>query len=140
MRLPPADPENEWLNLTPLLDVVLNLLLFFLIATHFKEVERELDVKLPAVVSAQPLTGPQELIVNVTEDGKYKVAEQEYSEAQLRSLLKQNGAKNPHQAILIRGDGRSALEHSTRVMGLCNEAKLHYKLATILVEIRAEKR
>jgi biopolymer transport protein ExbD len=131
MRLPPSEPENEWLNLTPLLDVVLNLLLFFLVATHFKEQERELPVALPDVVSAQPLTSTQEFIVNVMEDGKYKVVEQECSEAQLAALLKQHGAKNPHQPVLIRGDGRSALKHTAKVMGLCNRAKLDYKLAAV---------
>jgi biopolymer transport protein ExbD len=134
MRLPPAEPDSEWLNLTPLLDVVMNLLLFFLIATHFHEQERELAVSLPEVVVAQPLTATEELIVNVTLDGKYKVVEKEYTEAELAAIINGFAAKNPHQPILIRGDGRSALTHSARVMGLCNRAGAEYRLGVIEVE------
>src|SRR5262245_43366432 len=119
MRLPPDEPETGWLNLTPLLDVVLNLLLFFLIATHFIREERDLSLVLPEVVMA-PVTSNQGLVINITHDGKYKVVETEYTEAQLAALLREHGAKNPHQPILIRGDARSALKHSARVMGLCN--------------------
>ena len=131
MRLPPAEPDSEWLNLTPLLDVVMNLLLFFLIATHFHEQERDMSVSLPEVGVAQPLTSAEEFIVNVTQDGKYVVVEQERTEAELATLINAHAAHNPHQPVLIRGDGRSALTYSARVMGLCNRAKIDYRLGVI---------
>jgi biopolymer transport protein ExbD len=131
MRLPPAEAENDWLNLTPLLDVVLNLLLFFLIATHFHQQERDLEVSVPEVGAAQPLTSTPELIVNVTQDGRYKVVEQEFTESQLATLIRDHATKNPHQPVLVRGDGRSALRYSARVMALCNRENIDCRLAAV---------
>ena len=45
----------EVLNMTPLIDVVFQLLLFFLVATRFAAEDRELDVMLPAASEAKPL-------------------------------------------------------------------------------------
>ena len=43
------------LNLTPLIDVVFNLLIFFLVAPGLAEAEREMDVMLPEASEARPL-------------------------------------------------------------------------------------
>ncbi len=58
------------LNLTPMIDVVFLLLIFFLVATRFEEQERELNVVLPQASEAMPLTAkPKELFVNVDREG-----------------------------------------------------------------------
>ena len=58
------------LSLTPLIDVVFLLLIFFLVATKFAEEERELNVLLPDASEAQPRTSkPRETIVNIDEAG-----------------------------------------------------------------------
>ncbi len=58
------------LNLTPLIDVVFLLLIFFLVATRFAQEDRELPVQLPAASSAMPMTmEPQELVVNIDQNG-----------------------------------------------------------------------
>ena len=41
--------------MTPVIDVVFLLLIFFLVATEYHQEERELDVVLPEVTQAQPL-------------------------------------------------------------------------------------
>ena len=59
------------LSMTPLIDVVFLLLIFFLVATRFEQEDRELDVVLPSASEAQPMTvQPEELFVNIAEDGK----------------------------------------------------------------------
>jgi CheY-like chemotaxis protein len=49
MKLPLNNTESEGPNLTPVIDVVFLLLIFFLVATRFDQEERELDVELPEV-------------------------------------------------------------------------------------------
>ena len=44
------------LSLTPLIDIVFLLLIFFLVATEFAKEEREMKVVLPAASEAKPLT------------------------------------------------------------------------------------
>ena len=55
MKLPADSPESEGPNLTPVIDVVFLLLIFFLVATEYHDAERELDITLPEVAQAQPL-------------------------------------------------------------------------------------
>jgi biopolymer transport protein ExbD len=134
MKLPPAESESEGPNLTPVIDVVFLLLIFFLVATRFDQEERELNVVLPEVVQAEPLSmPPQELIVNITESGEYIVAAQTLGEEQLAALLREAARKNPGtQSVLIRGDGNSPLRYGVRVMGLCNRAGItDYRVAAL---------
>ena len=54
------------LSMTPLIDVVFLLLIFFLVATRFEQEDRELDVVLPSASEAKPMTvAPEELFVNI---------------------------------------------------------------------------
>jgi biopolymer transport protein ExbD len=132
MRLPPSEQDLGVPNMMPLIDVVFLLLIFFLMASRFEQEERELKVTLPEVAEAQPLAMTQELVVNITPEGKYLVARQQYSEEQLAGLLVQMRRNNPQQSVLIRGDGRAAWKHGVRVMGLCNKAKIdNYRVAAI---------
>ena len=126
MRLPESESELDGPNMTPVIDMVFLLLIFFLCATRFDQEERELSAVLPEVVQAEPLSmSPDELVVNITRDGKYIVAQQTLSEDQLAALLAEAGQKNPGtQAVLIRGDADSAWKAGVRVMGLCNRAQI----------------
>ena len=46
-RSPPGEPRTEALNMTPMIDVVFQLLIFFMLSMHFKEVEGKLLSQLP---------------------------------------------------------------------------------------------
>ena len=131
MRLPPETTDTDGPNLTPVIDVVFLLLIFFLVATQFNQEERELDVELPEVVQAQRVAMTQGLIINITRDGIFKVVRQEYNENQLSVVIEQAKKNNPHQTALIRGDGDSALKFAARVMSLCNRAGMDYRIATL---------
>jgi biopolymer transport protein ExbD len=132
MRLPPDEAELGIPNMMPLIDVVFLLLVFFLMASHFEQEERELKVLLPEVAEAQPLAMTQELIVNITPEGKYVVGQQEVGDQSLLDILERARQKNPQQPVLIRGDGRAAWKYGVRVMGLCNKAKIdNYRVAAL---------
>jgi biopolymer transport protein ExbD len=134
MRLPESESELDGPNMTPVIDMVFLLLIFFLCATRFDQEERELSAVLPEVVQAEPLSmPPAELVVNIARDGKYIVAQQTLSEDQLAALLAEAGQKNPGtQAVLIRGDADSAWKSGVRVMGLCNRAQIvNYRVAVV---------
>jgi len=121
------------LSLTPLIDVVFLLLIFFLVATRFAEEERELEVVLPEASEAKPLiVKPKELMVNVTAQGEYFVNGKALDEAGLELALKQAWVNNPgRQQVVIRADRESRTRHVAVVMNLCNKANIHdYTLAT----------
>ena len=135
MRLPPSDQDLGMPNMMPLIDIVFLLVIFFVMASQFKREEWDLKVVLPEVAEAQPLAMTQEMVINISAEGKYVVSQQEHNEAQLAALLEQSHKNNPQQSVLIRGDGRSAWRYGVRVMGLCNRAKIeNYRVAALQEE------
>lgn len=131
MKLPSDANEFTGPDLTPVIDVVFLLLIFFLVATRYDQEEKELAVVLPEVTQAQPLSMTPELVINVMRTGQYKIAQSEIDEKQLASIIRESHKNNPQQSALIRGDGDVALKHAVRVMGLCNEVGMDYRIAAL---------
>jgi biopolymer transport protein ExbD len=121
------------LSLTPLIDIVFLLLIFFLVATRFAEEERELDVMLPEASEAQPLVSkPQELFINVDHRGRYYVTGKILELAELNQVLKTAWVNNPgRQSVVIRADKRCRWEYVVAAMNACNKAHIHdYRVTT----------
>ena len=63
------------IEMTPMIDMVFLLLIFFLGATTFQQTEREMQIALPMASSSEPISAVlQELVVNVDLDGRIIVA------------------------------------------------------------------
>jgi biopolymer transport protein ExbD len=123
----------EALNITPLIDVVFLLLIFFLVATRFADDDRELDVVLPSASEAQPLVAkPKELFVNVDQTGRFFVGGQVVSAAELERVLLRAAENNPvNQSVIIRADKRCQFDFVVQVMNLCNKAQIRdYSVTT----------
>jgi biopolymer transport protein ExbD len=121
------------LSLTPLIDVVFLLLIFFLVATRFEEEERDMDINLPRASEAQPAISPQkELFVNVTKEGEFVVDGREISLDNLQERLAEAYRTNPgQQRVIIRADRDSRTSHLVAVMNACNQANIrNYSVAT----------
>ncbi len=131
-KLPTGSALSQ-LSLTPLIDIVFLLLIFFLVATRFSEEERELDVLLPEASEAQPLTSkPRELFINIDEDGRYYVTGKIVTLGELQPLLHAAYVNNPGRAsVVIRADRRCRWEFVVSAMNACNRAKIRdYRVST----------
>jgi len=120
-------------NLTPMIDCVFQLLIFFLVATRFAEEERELDVVLPQASEAQPITvRPRELVVNVDAEGRYTISGKALSLAELQKTLDALGANNPLRAsVVVRADERCLWRFVVAAMNACLKAGIHdYRVTT----------
>ena len=121
------------LSLTPLIDIVFLLLIFFLVATRFAEEDRELDVMLPSASEAKPLTvQPKELFINIDHKGQYFVDGKVLGPDEIELVLKRAVADNPmNQPVIIRSDKRVALDHVVFVLNACNKVGIFdYSLTT----------
>ncbi len=121
------------LSLTPLIDVVFLLLIFFLVATRFEQEERDMDVNLPQASAAEPTIFPgKEIFVTVTPGGEIYVEGQQYSATSLETKLKSLYEDNPgKQRVTIRADEESRTAHLVTVMNACNRASIRdYTIAT----------
>lgn len=72
MKFPRQPVEETSVNLTPLIDVVFLLLIFFMVSTTFTK-ERELSVDLPEA-EAESASQPEKLIeVEISQTGEYAI-------------------------------------------------------------------
>ncbi len=112
------------LDLTPMIDMVFNLLIFFMVVSHFAQQDQAMPVELPAGSEAMPLTArPKELFVNIDQDGQYFVASRRLDEPELAHVLRQAAIDNPlNQTVVIRADRRAQWDFVATAMRLCNEA------------------
>lgn len=110
------------LSLTPLIDVVFLLLIFFLVTSEFEDEERRLDIMLPTATSAVPMIGkPREVVVDVDPEGNIYLNGKAMSLAGLEQTLQKAVADNPtNQTVIIRADRTAAFQPVVSVMDICN--------------------
>jgi biopolymer transport protein ExbD len=112
------------LELTPMIDVVFLLMIFFLVSSKLEEDDRAIDVVLPQAAAAKPLTSrPREFIINIDRDGGLDAGSRPVSRAELDRLLRQAVADNPaRQKVTVRADEEVAHKHVVSVMDACVQA------------------
>lgn len=120
------------LSMTPLIDVVFLLLIFFLVASRLSQEDREMDVPLPSAANAMPMTAePQEIVVNIDQQGALYVNSEYMQVEQFEALLRQNISNNPlGQSVIIRADKRVPLQTPVDVMDICLKCGATYSLST----------
>ena len=121
------------LSMTPLIDVVFLLLIFFLVGTQMAGEEQDYGVLLPQASEAKPLVAQTEsLVVQVLADGTFTVDGDVLSPGQLSAVLRRAWKNNlDQQKVLIKADQESRTKHIAQVMNLCHQAGIkHYTLAT----------
>ncbi|HEU5398765.1 MAG TPA: biopolymer transporter ExbD [Gammaproteobacteria bacterium] len=109
------DPE---LNLISLVDVVLMLLVFFVMTTHFVE-SPGLAVELPSAGAPPTYTKPDGIEVTVDAEGHYYVNQKpvaDTSPATLREALQAAAGERRDMPIVLRADARSTHQSVVTVM------------------------
>jgi biopolymer transport protein ExbD len=126
--------EEPYLNMTPMVDVILNLLIFFMLGSRFAAEEQQVDIQLPKVSQAQPLTAPpDDIVINVFADGHVVVDQKSLTADELESLLAEARRRYQDQSVLIRGDGKVDYQAVMDVLSICQKVEISkYSLATQL--------
>ena len=123
MPLKTSNDELPVLNLTPMIDVVFLLIIFFMVGTKFAEEERKLDLQVPSVGAAAPsLTSARKHIVSVLRDGSVLLDDRSLSVPQLTSELRQARQTSPNLGITIRGDAEGSFQNVAAVLSACKSA------------------
>ena len=118
-----AIPVHPGIQLAPLVDVLLLLLIFFLLTFNAARSENELDVKVPKASAAKEKTSPiGDVVVNVKTDGNVVVNRRTLNTQELTELLKGLVQLNPEQAVVIRGDETGAYRNIVNVLNICTQA------------------
>ncbi|MCG8405313.1 MAG: biopolymer transporter ExbD [Phycisphaerales bacterium] len=108
------------IELTPMIDMVFLLLIFFLVATTFHQAEREMKIALPEAQAAMPISATlREFIINVDAEGRIMVSGQWIEPETLRSMVTNAVKDNPEQKVTVRGDRDSSYANIVRVLDIC---------------------
>jgi len=124
MLLKAADPsEGVSIEMTPMIDMVFLLLIFFLVATTFHQSEREMLIALPVASASEPISALlRELVVNINAEGKLFVGGRNVSPEDLRAIISEAVAVNPDQKVTVRGDRSVAYAHIVTVLDVCKSS------------------
>src|ERR1700676_776980 len=115
--------QHPGIQLAPLVDVLLLLLIFFLMTWNAARNENELDVKVPKASAAEEKNAPiGDVVVNVKADGNVVVNRRTLTGPELSELLKNLVQLNTEQAVVIRGDEAGAYKNIVGVLNVCSQA------------------
>ena len=118
MKLSKPQNEGNKLNLTPLIDVVFLLLIFFMVSTTFEK-QAKLKIELPEA-STQPVLGEQQdLVISISQKGVFFVNNNELVNARsqsLRSAIQNLVADDRGMPVIIRADANVAHKHVVMAM------------------------
>ncbi len=118
MNLRQSRSDEPEVNLTPLIDVVFILLIFFMVSTTFQK-ESQIKIELPQA-SGQPAEERKELLeIVIDADGRYFIDQQQVVNTQLdtlkRAIVKYLGDQTD-VPVVIRADKRTPYESVVRAM------------------------
>jgi biopolymer transport protein ExbD len=112
------------INMTPMVDVILCLLVFFMAATRLYDWdESEFLVSVPEVAEASPASAaPDDLILVISRRGVVSIDESMYDLDQLVNRLREARGQYANQGVVIRGDAALAYQDLADVLSACDEA------------------
>jgi len=98
------DEESE-VNLTPMLDVVFIMLIFFIVTASFVK-EAGIDVNRPDAATAEKKTKGN-ILVAITENGQIWIDKRQVDPRALRANIERLHAENPQGSVVIQADKNS---------------------------------
>ena len=111
------------LQLAPMLDVVFQLLIFFLVSFEFQRTELDMKVSVPsAQEGADPKRARGEIIINVRADGGVFVDQQLMTQGQLKEKLSAIAKLHKNQPVRLRGDAKVDYQNIVEVIDTCQKA------------------
>ncbi len=108
------------IDMVPLIDVLMVLIIFFLVTMQFKDL-RALNVKLPKIETAGSNLIKNELIISVSKNGLYTVDSQKVFIDKLQKIFSSASLLQKKPTVLVVADEDSALKHVTEVVDLCRK-------------------
>ncbi len=124
MNLKPDRSDNIELNITPLIDVVFLLLIFFMVSTTFEQ-QSKLKVDLPEASPSATEQRQDSVVIGIDAKGRYFINDRQLVNTQLKTLkialtktvgdnkdtplVLRADAKTPHQAVVTAMDAAAQL-------------------------------
>lgn len=142
MRFRKPTVENLEINLTPMIDCLLFLIVFLLLATTFNHFSR-INIVLPEAEGVAVADEGKQIEVAVQKDGSYLVngiALASSSEAELINMLQKEAGSDRKQLFVIAADAQASHQSVVRVMDVAGKMGfLNLNISTIVPMNQAGK-
>jgi biopolymer transport protein ExbD len=115
--------EESSINLTPMIDIVFLLIIFFMVGTKFSELERKIALRLPEVSDNGALTdAPEGKVVNIYQDGRVTLNRKTVTLEELTNQLSAARSQYKDQGVQIRSDASANAQAIASVLTACRQA------------------
>lgn len=111
-------------DLTPMIDCVFLLLLFFVVTAVFAEESNLFKVELPKAARAEVREPKDVLVVLISRDGQYSVKEKLVAEDQLWTQLAEIHRQEPIKTLIIKGDRLCPYEKVIAAMDMAQNLQI----------------
>ena len=124
MNLQPGEEDEPEVNLTPLIDVVFLLLIFFMVSTTFEQQSR-IQIELPEATATAAETENETLEIVIDAQGRYFIGDRQVVNSEVKTLksaiskavdgresltvIIRSDASTPYQAVITALDATSQL-------------------------------
>lgn len=112
-------------NMTPMIDVVFLLIIFFLVSSHLSRQENQIELKLPIAASAdddRDLQTPR-LTINVSASGDYSLAGRPITADRLKQRFTDiKSTEGDNVEVRIRGSRSATYDAVQPIMLACTES------------------
>jgi len=108
-------------TLTPLIDIVFLLLVFFLLTAHFVK-DESLDITLPEAESAVPLEDEKALEIVLDKRGHILLHDKHVAPSDLAETLRLELQQRQNKQVILRGDQTAQLGLTVKVMDAARKA------------------
>ena len=117
------------LDMTPLVDVVFQLLIFFLLTSTYVQQSQQSSSSVPVELPESSLeaspNSPEEIVISIDERGLVYIKDEEISLDQLAASLQRVAKNKPNTIVLVRGDQKVPYGRVGQVMSLIRASGLN---------------
>ena len=115
-----SDEVMNEINMTPLVDIMLVLLIIFIITIPV--MKNAVNIELPRASNQAQDTKPQTIRLTVDAEGQYFWNDASVDDAKLQTLLQEAAQKKPQSPLHIRGDRAVRYERVAQAMAAAQRA------------------
>jgi biopolymer transport protein ExbD len=122
LKIPVPVEEASGFNMSPMIDMVFQLLIFFMVMSHFNNMQN-VDLAIPTAIHAVvPTDRPDRLAVNIKKDGSLFCAEKPANNLDaLKTMVKEYKEVVPSIKVYVRADKETPHKYVRQVMNAMGE-------------------
>jgi biopolymer transport protein ExbD len=124
MKVKRRNIRRARIEIIPLIDTIVILLIFYMSFSRFAEVERAAGIKLPIALTGDPLEKlPNQIIVNMSSADNLTIGGQPYKINDLPDLLRRLQSNHPNlNSLILRASRGMAYRDLSAFMTVCSKA------------------